>query len=131
MYTFRELTKKEQKIVDYLNDIEDSELVAIHNEFIQCMRYDEDWIYSMEELDDIWAGRKPLEILNDVSDDFNPNHDWVKFNGYGQAVSSYWAIDLVEDVTELRDIAKYCVENDDGLGDCGIRDILDEDENNN
>lgn len=66
----------------------------------------DDRYYSMDELDELYSGTEPLEILrrayygrdddtwttdasgNKIYGEFNPNREYFTFNGYGNLVSS-------------------------------------------
>ena len=94
---------------------------------------------SMEELNDLYSGQEPQEILfrafygfdadswhtdssgNKIYEAFNPNRDYFYFNGYGNLVSSdykYYSDKLdeyaVEKMSENRSDIKS-IENDDTL----------------
>lgn len=100
----RETTVK--KIIDYFNDNEDIfssciEELDSYNGYLGDDRY-----YSMDELDELYNGTEPLEILrrayygrdddtyttdsngNRTYGEFNPNRDYFYYNGYGNWVSS-------------------------------------------
>ena len=47
----------------------------------------DDRCYSMDEIDEILGDRKPSELLNMVSSDFNYNDDYFYFDGYGNLES--------------------------------------------
>ena len=47
----------------------------------------DDRCYSMDEIDEILGDKKPSELLNMVSSDFNYNDDYFYFNGYGNLES--------------------------------------------
>ena len=58
----------------------------------------DDRCYSMDEIDEILGDRKPSEILNMVSSDFNYNDDYFYFNGYGNLESCNYKEDRYLDV---------------------------------
>ena len=58
----------------------------------------DDRCYSMDEIDDLLYGKKPSEILNMVSSDFNYNDDYFYFNGYGNLESCDDKADVYLDV---------------------------------
>lgn len=110
----------------------------------------DDRYYYMEELDEIYNGVDPLELLRRAyygwdedswtedghghrrHDEFNPNREYFRFNGYGNLVSTDYKdysdhLDAytVEDMSERRkDI--YCIDEDDEL--CALFDALEESE---
>ena len=102
------MTKEQitNKIIEYFNNNEDI--------FNQCMEeldnyngyLNDDRYYSMEELNELYNGQEPIEILyrafygrdddtyttdssgNRTYGEFNPNREYFYFNGYGNLVSS-------------------------------------------
>lgn len=95
-----------EKIIEYFDDHEDvyneaSEELDAYNGYLGDNRY-----YSMDELDELYNGTDPTEILcrafyghdEDVwtinkygekeYGPFNPNREYFKYNGYGNLVSS-------------------------------------------
>lgn len=95
-----------QKIIDYFTENED-----IFNDCIEeldsCIGYlNDDRYYSMEELDELYAGIEVTEILrrafygydaetyttdgsgNREYGQFNPNREYFCYNGYGNLVSA-------------------------------------------
>ena len=104
--------------------------------------------YNMEELNDLYSGQEPQEILfrafygfdadswhtdrsgNKIYEAFNPNRDYFYFNGYGNLVSSDYKdysdkLDeyAIEEMSENRSDIES-IENDDTLA--GLFDELEE-----
>lgn len=94
------------KIIAYFTDNEDLfnaciEELDSYNGYLIDDRY-----YTMDELDELFSGQSPLEILqrsyfghdedtwttdsygNKNYGEFNPNRDYFRFNGYGNLVST-------------------------------------------
>lgn len=118
---------KEEKIIDFLTEVEIEELLTIHNEYCGTVS-SENYIMYMEEFDDYMEGFTPLDIaLTIFNGDFNPNDDYFTFNGYANLVSIHES-DLQDYYIYVFDIARHCTENDDDLGNETIREILDEEE---
>ena len=117
--------EKRQKLVDYINSLDDDELIALHNNYCEAAGYEDDRIYCMYELDDILEGRTPTDILlRGFYGDFNPRHDLFWFNGRGNLKSA----DCITDMPiSAIDIANYILSNEDSLGNDEIQEILDED----
>ena len=135
-------------IIDFFKKNEDIfsdciEELDNYNGYLSDDRY-----YSMEELNDIYSGQEPQEILfrafygfdadsrhTDRSGDkiyeaFNPNRDYFYFNGYGNLVSSDYKdysdkLDeyAIEEMSENRSNIES-IENDDTLA--GLFDELEE-----
>lgn len=100
---------------------------------------DDRYLY-MEELDELYSGVSPIEILQrayfggdeDGGSEFNPNSDYFKYNGYGNLVSTNYRdysdhLDhyAVEEMKENREYIDS-IESDDELSK--LFDALEEDE---
>lgn len=109
------------EVIVMFRDMNDSDLVAVHNEYCGKVGYDDDRIYYMEDLDELMHGMKPLDILREARE-VNTNDDWIRWDGYGNLEST----DYPQDWMELDEIADYIVENDDALRNDDIRNLLDE-----
>ena len=95
-----------EKIIKFFEENEDifNECVAdldSYNGYLGDDRY-----YSMDELNELYAGVEPMEVLyrayyghdadtwtvdnngNKVYGEFNPNRDYFKYNGYGNLIST-------------------------------------------
>ena len=121
--------EKRKKLVDYINSMNDDELIELYNRYCEAAGYEDDRIYSMYELDELLEGRTPTDILSmGFYGDFRPQHDFFWFNGYGNLKSA----DRIPDMPIFAiDIANYILSNDDSLDNDEIKEILDgEDEDN-
>ena len=100
---------REQAITTYVENLSKGELV----ELLQHMNgYDgcfEDCVYfDMDEFDEFMSNYTPMEIAQMIffGGVFNPNHDYFRFNAYGNLESANWndveaeAEDLVDDIIE-------------------------------
>jgi len=70
-------------------------------------------LYSMDEFDELMNGsveeNGALWLAQRLFfGDFNPNHDWFYFNGYGNLESTEWADDYYADHIDEDDFLKYC-----------------------
>ena len=67
--------------------------------------------YSMDEFDEIMNGFEPLEIANRIYfGDFNPNHEYFRFNGYAN-LESLDEYDLEEEIKDYSsEIARRTIE---------------------
>lgn len=110
-----------EEVMEMLRDMNDSNLVAVHNEYCDKVRYYDDRIYDMYEINDLLYGRSPLEIITDARD-VDANDNYIRYNGYGNLEST----DCPDDWMDLDEIADYIVDNDDALRNDDIRDLLDE-----
>ena len=76
--------------------------------------------FLMDDFNDIFAGKEPLDIARVISDDFNANQNYFNFDGYGYVHSFDYIDDLVDyiynherDFDDFRD----CFDVDDGDDD--------------
>ena len=148
MKNTRTAEKIMEKIIAYFDDHEDiynaaAEELDAYNGYLGDDRY-----YSMDELDDLYNGTEPTEILlrafyghdEDVwtinkygekeYGPFNPNREYFKFNAYGNLVSSNY-----KDYSSLLDhyIIESILENRDYIdtinNDTELSELFDELEN--
>lgn len=114
-----------EKISEIIKDSENSDLMYINNGY-QNNIYGDNYIYRMNEFDDIMGGEiAPLELACRIFyGDFNPNHDFFWYDGYGNLRSS----DYVSDCPYIceSEIAEWCVKNDEHFDSWRIREVLDE-----
>ena len=96
---------REQAITTYVENLSKGELV----ELLQYMNgYDgcfEDCVYyDMDVFDDFLSSRTPMEIAQMIffGGDFNPNHDFFRFNAYGNLESADW-LDVEAEAEDLKD----------------------------
>lgn len=86
MKTYKEKVEAIRSIIDNMSD---SDAVALHNEYCYETNDYDDEIIEMERFDEICDGMTPSEIARSiVYGDFNPNHDYFHFNGYGNFEST-------------------------------------------
>ena len=80
-------------------------------------------VYQMEEFDDLMYGEEPLEIANRIYfGDFNPNHEYFRFNGYANLES----LDEYKVEEEIKDYASEIAQRTVELYEEGKLDYLDE-----
>jgi hypothetical protein len=115
---------KRQKLVDYINDMSDDEMVELYNRYCEANNYRDDFIYRAYELDEILEGRTPTDILcMGFYGDFNPRHDFFWFNGYGNLESADFSSAMP---IYPADMADYILSNEDALENDELQEILDE-----
>lgn len=86
MKTYEEKVKAIKNIIACMGE---SGAVALHNEW--CYETDnyDDEIIEMERFDEICEGMTPSDIARSIFyGDFNPNHEYFRFNGYGNFEST-------------------------------------------
>lgn len=115
------MTKRE-RLIEYINGMNEDEMVELHNNYCEAAGYENDRIYSMEELDEVLEGRTPADILQRAFyGEFNPNASFFWLNGYANLCSASWAS---ESPIYASDIANYILTNEDALGNDEIQDML-------
>ena len=105
-----------EKITEYLNNLDDSELVNIHNEYCQSCNYSDNEIYSNdEEFFNTFFEGKVIEAVRAVAyGEYQYNNDYVIFNGYGNLESFDYAKDRV-DISAIAEDIKENPENYYGI----------------
>ena len=96
---------REQAITTYVENLSKGELVELlqhMNSYDGC--FDDSVYYDMDDFDEFLSSRTPMEIARMIffGDDFNPNHDFFRFNGYGNLESANW-YDIEEEAEDLKD----------------------------
>ena len=114
-----------EDLIDMLEGMDGWQIVSVHNAYCGKVRYDGDYIYEMEMFDEFENGRTPLEIAKDAAG-LNLNDIWIRYNGYGNLESTVCPVD--DGWIDIDEIADYIIENDDALDNDEIREILDEEE---
>ena len=118
---------KEQRVIELLQEMNDCELVYLHNEYCQKTKSYDYEIYPMDMFDELMHGLDPYTIACRVAyGEFNGSDEYFRFNGYGNIQTIHkWDIDRYVDYV---DIARYIVENDDDFDINGILCILSDDQ---
>lgn len=87
--TMKTYDEKVEAIRSIIEDMDDSDAIALHNEWCYKTNNYDDEIIEMERFDEICEGMTPSEIARSiVYGDFNPNHDYFHYNGYGNFEST-------------------------------------------
>ena len=122
------MTKRE-KLIDYINGMKTDEIVALHNDYCEAAGYDNDHIYSMDDIDSALLGANPRWILERAFyGKFNPRHEYFRFNNSCNLESADYIFEMPISVDEIAD---YILSKEDSLGNDEIQEILDgEDEDN-
>ena len=93
-----------------------SDAVALHNEYCYETNDYDDEIIEMERFDETCEGMTPSDIARSiVYGDFNPNHDYFHFNGYGNFESTDLPTDWIYPGDIAREVVdrEYAFENDE------------------
>lgn len=114
-------------IKNVLEEMNTADIIAVHNEYCDGSNNMDDYIYGMDEFDEIMGNMLPLDIVRAAyyGHEFNPTHDYFRFNGYANLESFDFASDENSGVY-VSDIAAYIDRNNDALNNDDIQAILDE-----
>ena len=106
-------------------EMTEREIMAIWNEFCEINNYYDDYIYDIEEFDEIMDGENATTIANKIFyGDFNPNHNYFCFNGYANLKSS----DYLDDLISFYDLATYIYNSEDHFDNDDLADFLNEED---
>lgn len=99
MEVSKENLSKLQAVIDSLS-LDDA--VDLYNAICYELKYPDNMIYSIDELDDLLGDLTPSEIARTVSyGDFNYDYKYVTFDGYGNLQSIRRAHDLYIDLDDV------------------------------
>ena len=88
--------EKVEVIKNIIEDMDTSDAVALHNEWCYETNDYDDEIIEMERFDEICEGMTPSDIANHIFyGDFNPNHKYFHYNGYGNFESTDYPTDWI------------------------------------
>jgi hypothetical protein len=119
------MNEMKKKLVDYINGMDTDEKIALHNAYCDAANCMDDYIYNMEELEEVLDGVDKWELVRMIRfGDFDFMKDFWQVNGYGN-LDSYgaWELPIFES-----DIANYILSEEDSLGNDKVQKILDEKE---
>ena len=117
-----------EKIMEVLNDLDAASLVRMWDDFCEADSRMDDYIYLMEEFDEIMSGQSPWEVARACfyGHEFCPAHDYFWYNGYGNLESADYP--AYEDHCPIcnEEIANYIINHDEDFDNDDIREILDQ-----
>lgn len=120
--TMKTYDEKVEAIKNIIEDTDNSDAVAFHNEYCYETNNYDDEIIEMERFDEICEGMMPSDIARSiVYGDFNPNHDYFHFNGYGNFEST----DCPTDWIYPGDIAREVVDRECSFENDKIQEEID------
>ena len=97
--------EKIEAIKNIIEDMDTSDAVALHNEYCYETNDYDDEIIEMERFDEICEGMTPSDIARSIFyGDFNPNHDYFHFSGYGNFESTDFPTDWIYPGDIARDV---------------------------
>ena len=95
---------REEAIRTYIENLSKGELVELMqhmNGYDSC--FDASVYYDMAEFDEFLSNCSPMEIAQMIFfGTFNPNHDFFRFNAYGNLESANW-LDIEAEAEDLKD----------------------------
>ena len=108
--------------------LHNDDIMNLNNRIAEDLRIDWMYIYDNQDEDvvnDILYHKKPIEILRMASSgEYNVGHDFVRFNGYGNLISSNCISDLTFDYELMVD---WIIKHPEEAKDFGI-DLEEDDE---
>ena len=120
--TMKTYDEKVEAIKNIIEDMDDSDAVALHNEYCYETNNYDDEIIEMERFDEICEGMTPIEIANHIFyGDFNPNHEYFHYDGYGNFESTNYPTDWIYP----GDIAREVVDREESFGNDEIQEEID------
>ena len=119
MKTYEE---KIEAIKNIIEDMDDSDAVALHNEYCYETNDYDDEIIEMERFDEICEGMTPSDIARSIFyGDFNPNHSYFHYDGYGNFESTNYPTDWIYP----GDIAREVVDREKSFENDEIQEEID------
>ncbi len=120
--TMKTYDEKVEAIKNIIENMDDSDAVALHNEYCYETNDYDDEIIEMERFDEICEGMTPSDIANHIFyGDFNPNHEYFHYNGYGNFESTDYPTDWIYP----GDIAREVVDRECAFGNDEIQEEID------
>lgn len=94
--TMKTYDEKVEAIKNIIEGMDESDAVALHNEWCYETNNYDDEIIEMERFDEICEGMTPSDIANHIFyGDFNPNHSYFHYDGYGNFESTDYPTDWI------------------------------------
>jgi len=109
----------EEYVQEIIENEDDSNIIEMWNEYCDDIKYYDDHIFYMSELDELYGDMQLSEFLGKL-DDFNIQHDYFKEGIYG--LKSIACHELADHV-DYRDLAEWLLENRATFGDSDLEDL--------
>ena len=120
--TMKTYDEKVEAIKNIIACMGESDAVALHNEYCYETNNYDDEIIEMERFDEICEGMTPRDIARSIFyGDFNPNHEYFHFNGYGNFESTNYPTDWIYP----GDIAREIVDREESFRNDEIQEEID------
>jgi antirestriction protein len=94
------------EILAKIQDMSESELVGLHNQWCDSTYHFDDQIYYNDEefFETCFSGRTTEAVRAAIYGDYNCGSDWVTFNGYGNLQSVHNVTGIIDTEEILQDI---------------------------
>ena len=92
-----------------IEGLSEREKIYLHNEYCREVGYNDDEIFTYDDINELFSYIEPTEIIEKFAD--IAYSDYWYFNGYGNAV----ALDDIDDVMDSDAISTYCLDNAESL----------------
>ena len=112
-----------EKVKEILENLDESELKNMWNEYCRENCYDEQEIFEMCEIDDLFCDVKVSDFLDKLSDDFNHTDNYFRYSIYGLE-----SFDDVSDVADIDELANYIVDNNETFDNDELEELIEEEE---
>ena len=94
-------------LVNILKDLDDSQIMTIHNEYCDRNCY-ENMIYYMDMIDELLYGRTASEILNSLSSSFDKNDTFIV-----DTINGLQSYNDISDIVDYDQLAEFLIEKGD------------------
>lgn len=119
----------EEKVMEAIENLSSDEAVSLWNEYCSEDGRMDDYIYSMNEFDEIMGDMTPLDVARTCFyGDFCPANDYFWFNGYANLESSDFPSMDDKSPFYAKELATWIIKNENALYCDEIQEILDEDD---
>ena len=120
--TMKTYDEKVEAIKNIIEDMDDSDAVALHNEWCYEINDYDGEIIEMERFDEFCEGMTPSDIAMKIFyGDFNPNHDYFRYDGY----ANFESTDFPTEWIYPGDIARYVVDYEESFRNDEIQEEID------
>ena len=120
--TMKTYDEKVEAIKNIIENMDDSDAVALHNEWCYEINDYDGEIIEMERFDEFCEGMAPSDIAMKIFyGDFNPNHDYFRYDGY----TNFESTDFPTEWIYPGDIARYVVDYEESFRNDEIQEEID------
>lgn len=120
--TMKTYEEKVEAIKDIIGDMDDSDAVALHNEYCYETNSYDDEIIEMDRFNEICEGMSPMDIAMRITfGDFHPHHSYFRYNGY----ANFESTDCPTDWIYPGDIAKEVIDRECSFENDEIQEEID------